>query len=123
MTDQLTTWVENYRLAWESNEPAEIRALFTEDAEYFTEPYTEPRRGQDAIVETWIENKDEPGEASFTWTPISLTDDGIGVLQAITEYASPRRLYYNLWVVKLARDGRATHFTEWYMMPERSTGG
>ncbi|WP_213814088.1 nuclear transport factor 2 family protein [Glaciihabitans sp. dw_435] len=123
MTDQLTTWVENYRAAWESNDPADIGALFTDDAEYYTEPFNPPWRGRDEIVATWIGKKDDPGAATFRWSPISLTDDGVGVLQAVTEYRESHRLYYNLWVVKLTTDGRATHFTEWYMMPEGQAGG
>jgi hypothetical protein len=44
--DQPTTparaWVEGYVRAWNSNDPAAIGALFSEDAAYHTEPYGEP---------------------------------------------------------------------------------
>jgi len=52
MTDSTTvsTWIDGYRRAWDSNAPDDIRALFTENAEYRTAPFVDPRVGQDAIV-------------------------------------------------------------------------
>ena len=34
MNDRIAAWVDSYRRAWESNDPADIRAVFTEDALY-----------------------------------------------------------------------------------------
>ncbi|MCU1406624.1 MAG: hypothetical protein JWQ43_2927 [Glaciihabitans sp.] len=114
MTDTLTTWIAHYRRAWESNEPADITALFTEDAEYRTEPYSEPWRGHNEIVDGWLEARDEPGEATFTWSPIVSTPE-LGIAEGITAYVASETTYSNLWVVRFAPDGRATHFTEWWM--------
>jgi hypothetical protein len=114
MTDTLSTWIDKYRRAWESNEPDDIRALFTEDAEYRTEPYGEPWRGHGEIVEGWIEARDEPGEADFEWKPIVSTPD-LGIAEGVTDYADRGAVYSNLWVVRFAPDGRATEFTEWWM--------
>jgi hypothetical protein len=35
-------WIDSYIQAWNSNDPADIRALFTQDAAYHTEPYGPP---------------------------------------------------------------------------------
>ena len=35
-------WVERYVAAWNSNEPAAIGGLFSEDAAYYTEPHSVP---------------------------------------------------------------------------------
>lgn len=35
-------WIDGYVRAWQSNAPADIRALFTEDALYYPEPCAEP---------------------------------------------------------------------------------
>ena len=59
-------WVAGYIAAWESNDPAQIGALFTDDAVYLTSPDAEPRRGRDAIVAGWLEDLDEPGTWSGT---------------------------------------------------------
>jgi ketosteroid isomerase-like protein len=117
MTDTLSTWVDLYKRAWESNSPDDIRALFTEDAEYRPRPYSPPWRGHDEIVEGWLEARDEPGDAQFDWRPVVSGDD-VGVLEGTTVYTKSDGTYSNLWVIRFAPDGRATAFTEWWMEQE-----
>ncbi|MDQ1546623.1 MAG: hypothetical protein QOH69_1527 [Actinomycetota bacterium] len=117
MTDVVNEWMTAYRAAWESNDPAEIGALFTDDALYYNEPFTEPARGRDAIVARWIERKDDPGSTSFTWKLLA-ESDGLAFVQGETDYGSVK--YSNLWVIRFApssqsRKAEATEFTEWWM--------
>jgi ketosteroid isomerase-like protein len=113
MDQTLADWIAGYRRAWESNDPTDIRSLFTEDAEYRTEPYAPAWRGQDAIIEGWLEAQDEPGETTFEWKPVVVTD-GVAIVEATTVYRAGRT-YSNLWVIRLTNDGRASSFTEWWM--------
>jgi ketosteroid isomerase-like protein len=108
----LETWIEGYVRAWNSNDPAAIGALFAEDASYFTEPYRPPAQGRDAIVAWWLENRDEPGETSFTWQPLVVTDD-LAVVTGTTTY--PDHVFSNLWVIRLTPEGTCREFTEWWM--------
>jgi len=94
MTDTLTTWMAAYRNAWESNDPSDIGALFTEDALYYKEPFTEPLRGRDAIVAMWHEHQDAAGTTTFTWNLLVETDD-LAIVQGETDYTTVR--YSNLW--------------------------
>jgi ketosteroid isomerase-like protein len=108
-------WVAQYVAAWESNDPEQIGALFTDDAVYLTAPDHEPRRGRDAIVAGWLEDRDEPGTWSFESEVIHEDEDeGFVVVQGKTRYPAERD-YLNLWIIRLAPDGRATEYTEWYM--------
>ena len=115
-TDALTNWMTAYRSAWESNDPSDIGALFTDGAVYFNEPFTEPARDRDEIVANWLERRDAPGTTSFTWN-LLVENDGLAVVQGETNYTTVR--YSNLWVIRLVVDdngvGRATEFTEWWM--------
>lgn len=115
MTDAttVTAWMNDYQRAWNSNEPDDIRALFTDDAEYRFEPFSEPRAGSDAIVEAWLEGKDEPGDHTFSWTLLGIDGD-VAFVEGDTAYARGDH-YANLWVIRFAEDGRAGSFTEWYM--------
>lgn len=113
MSDATTNWVERYRKAWETNDPDGIRRLFTEDAEYHTDPWATPWRGHDEIVAQWLENQDDPGSTTFEWSPVVITDD-VSVVQGVTKYAGAAT-YSNLWVIRLSQDGRANSFTEWWM--------
>ena len=119
MSDRQTTaedaraWIQGYLRAWESNDPDDIRVLFTEDAEYRTNPWTDPFRGHDAIVDAWIERRDEPGTFTFEGDVVGVDGDLV-FYEAVTRYASSTD-YSNLWVIRLTDDGRARQFTEWWM--------
>lgn len=56
----LDRWVERYRKAWESNDPAHVAALWTEDAAWYRRPDEPPVLGRDAIVSAWLEVADGP---------------------------------------------------------------
>jgi uncharacterized protein (TIGR02246 family) len=114
LTGRLRAWVEGYVRAWNSNDPAEIGALFSEDAAYYTEPYSPPWRGRDEIVRQWLERRDEPGETEFRWQPLTVAPD-LAVVQGETLYRIPPRTYSNLWVIRLDAGGRCAEFTEWWM--------
>jgi uncharacterized protein (TIGR02246 family) len=114
MTDlnRVTAWIDGYVQAWNSNDPADIGALFTEDAEYYTAPFRPPWRGRAQIVESWLERKDESGETTFEWQPVTVTDE-VAIVQGTTTY--PNQIFSNLWVIRLDDDGRCREFTEWWM--------
>ncbi|MFI5910464.1 nuclear transport factor 2 family protein [Dactylosporangium sp. NPDC051541] len=109
--DAVTGWVEGYIRAWTSNDPAEVGALFAEDAAYYTEPHREPWRGRDAIVAGWLARQDDR-EWSFTWFPVTVGPD-LSVVQGVTVY--PRKTFSNLWLIRLDTVGQCREFTEWWM--------
>jgi hypothetical protein len=110
--EAVRTWIDAYVKAWNSNDPAQIGALFTDEAEYYTAPFRTPWRGRQGVIDGWLERKDEPGETTFDWRPVVVTDE-VAVIQGTTTY--PDETYSNLWVIRLDPDGRARHFTEWWM--------
>ena len=115
MRDAAASWMEHYITAWTSNEPEDIRALFTEDAVYCTRPDDpEAWTGREQIVERWIAGQDVPGDWTFEWKLLGV-DGGRAFVQGRTDYRGDSRSYDNLWVIQLTGDGRATEFTEWYM--------
>jgi hypothetical protein len=124
MTDRETTdaaarrWVEAYERAWASNDEADIATLFEMDAEYRYDPWSEPERGLEEIVESWLKSRDEPDSYTFEWDVVGIDGDRAFV-QGRTVYGPTadlgERTYRNLWVLDLSPDGRARSFTEWYM--------
>lgn len=109
----LDEWMAGYLRAWDSNDPSDIRALFTEDAVYRNEPFTTPFTGLAAIVAEWLRRRDESGSYTFEWTPLTVTGE-VAVITGEARYATGVT-YSNLWVIRLGDDGRATEFTEWWM--------
>ena len=115
MREAAERWMQRYITAWTSNEPEDIRALFTEDAVYSTRPDDpEAWTGREQIVERWIASHDEPGDWTFEWKLLGV-DGGRAFVQGRTDYRGDSRSYDNLWIVQLTGDGRASAFTEWYM--------
>jgi uncharacterized protein (TIGR02246 family) len=114
----VTRWVDGYVRAWNSNDPDEIGALFTDDAEYYTAPFSPPWRGREEVVAGWLGRKDEPGETTFDWHPVVVTDE-VAIIQGTTTY--PDQTYRNLWVIRLEADGRCREFTEWWMEQPRTS--
>src|SRR3712207_3721759 len=114
MTDAaaVTRWIDRYVVAWNSNEPSDINALFSADAVYRPAPYQPPWRGRQQIVDEWLQRRDEPGETSFDWELLALAED-LAVVTGVTHY--PEQTFSNLWLVRLDSDGRCQEFTEWWM--------
>ena len=111
----LADWLAGYERAWASNDPDEIRALFTPDALYYTAPFREPWRGRQEIVDGWLERKDEPGGWTFEWQPLVETPE-LAIVTGTTTYSGAEGTYSNLWVIQLNEDGRCSEFTEWWML-------
>lgn len=117
--DDVERWMDGYVRAWASNDPEDIGALVTDDARYLNEPWMEPLVGRDAIVADWLERKDEPGQYSFRYEPMAIAGN-LAFVRGWTHYfEDPPVSYHNLFVVRLADDGRAEEFTEWFVK-ERS---
>jgi len=111
--NEVRGWLDSYLRAWASNEPDDIRALFTEDAVYNGRPHDpEAWRGREAIVAGWLEHRDEPGNWSFEAEVLAVDGDRAFV-QAVTLYTDGPD-YDNLWILSFT-DGRVSEFTEWFM--------
>jgi hypothetical protein len=111
-------WVQGYLAAWRSNEPEEIKTLFTADAEYYTAPYRPPWSGHDGIIAGWNERRDAPGSWTFDYRVV-LESPELGVVEATTHYIESGRVYSNLWLIEFAESGRCSKFTEYWMPYDR----
>jgi hypothetical protein len=69
MTERLDDWMDQYVLAWSSNETEHISALFTDEAVY--DPQTEGGEweGIDEIISRWQEIDDTEDNWDFEWRP------------------------------------------------------
>ncbi len=104
-------WLDRYLAAWNSNDPAEIGALFTDDANYRFEPYDQPVQGREKIVAGWLEALDKPGTWSAELAPFMVEGDR-AIVTGTTSYTSGK-VFSNLWVLRMDGD-RCSDFTEWY---------
>ena len=110
----VTAWVDRYVRAWNSNDPAEIGALFSEEARYYTGPFDAPWTGRDTIVRKWLARQDAPGSTSFRYEVLAVTDEA-GIIRGWTQYHQPAREFSNVWLVRFDASGRCQEFTEWWV--------
>ena len=108
LTDQTVgLWVDGYLKAWASNDPADIAALFTEDASYLESPYATEWIGREEIVDGGRSRRDwQPGGWDFEWTLKSVS----GRVVEITGIGRYKKLgeFDNAWTVTFDTSGRAT---------------
>lgn len=114
MTERLERWMDGYVLAWSTNEPEHIGALFTEDAVYDPQTAGGEWHGLEEIVRRWKEIDDDEENWDFEWLPLVETDD-LAIVTGRTRYSEPPLNYRNLFVIRFAEDGRCRDFTEWYI--------
>ncbi len=117
--DDLQAWLDAYVEAWRTYDPAEIAALFTEEATYAYHPWDEGEavvRGRDAIVADWLEEQDPPGSWEATYEPQMVAAGDQAVATGTTRYTEGKT-YYNLWILRFAEGSRCAEFVEWFMVP------
>lgn len=111
-------WLDAYVDAWRTYDREAIADLFSADASYAYHPYDdEPLRGREAIVASWLEERDEPGSWEASYRPL-LIDGDRAVTTGETRY-SDGRTFSNLYALRFDGDGRCAEFVEWYMEQPR----
>ncbi len=113
-------FLDGYLDAWRTNDPDSIRALFAPDATYRSGPRDlEPAVGVDAIVAQWEEDRDEPDTWSYTGE-VDLQTKTAAVIRGVTTYTEGPKsgTYENVWLVRIADDGRAVEFQDWWFQRE-----
>jgi len=122
VTDRATVrrWLAGYEAAWRAPGTVGLAGLFTSDATYLQSPYERPVTGLDAIRRMWEDERDGPGEVFTLATDILAVDGPVAVVRAEVRYGvPPGREYRDLWVIRLAADGRCLWFEEWPYWPGR----
>jgi ketosteroid isomerase-like protein len=123
VTDRVTVarWLAGYEAAWRTPGTEDLAELFTVDATYLQSPYEAPVAGLDAIKRMWEEEREGPDEVFTLVTDILAVDGLTAVVRAEVHYGDPtHQEYRDLWVIRLAADGRCIWFEEWPFWPERT---
>jgi ketosteroid isomerase-like protein len=116
----VSRWLASYEAAWRTAGTEDLAGLFTSDAVYLQSPYEQPVAGLDAIKRMWEDEREGPDEVFALATDVLAVDGPTAVVRAEVQYGDPlRQEYRDLWVIRLAEDGRCTWFEEWPYWPGR----
>jgi ketosteroid isomerase-like protein len=113
----LAQWLDRYLEAWRTNDREAIGALFSHDAQYRFNPHEEPVQGRAEIVESWLEEVDEPGSWRARYEPFAVDGDAcvaVGESTYLDDQGGVDRVYDNCFVMRFDDEGRCCSFTEWY---------
>ncbi len=116
---KVSQWLDDYVAAWISYDPQAIGRLFSEDARYYYGPYDEPLRGREAIVASWLKNRDEPGTYEAKYRPVAIQGD-LAVTNGRSVYfekgtKNVHREFDNIYLLRFDSAGQCTEFREWFM--------
>jgi ketosteroid isomerase-like protein len=113
-------WLAGYESAWRAPGTDQLTDLFSADAIYLQSPYEQPVTGLDAIGQMWEAQREGPDEVFTVATEIIAVDGPTAVVRAEVRYGEPlRQEYRDLWIIRLAGDGRCSWFEEWPYWPGR----
>lgn len=110
-----TRWLEDYFEAWASTDAAQVGALFSADAVYWTGPFAEPLRGRDAIVRSWVSGTSVL--LDHTHTLIATDDDRVVAHWSVRLQQTPGAVVEIDGILLLTFDdaGDCTTHREWFM--------
>ena len=111
-SEQVQDWLDAYVAAWRSYDHAAIGALFADDATYAYHPWDEPLRGREAIVASWLEDRDAPDSWEARYAPLMIDGDR-AIATGETRYTDGET-FSNLFVMRFD-DGRCADFVEWFL--------
>jgi ketosteroid isomerase-like protein len=113
-------WLAAYEAAWRTPGTDRLARLFTDDVTYLQSPYEQPVIGLAAVGVMWEHEREGPDEVFTLATEILAVDGATAVVRAEVCYGQPpHQEYRDLWVIRLAADGRCTWFEEWPYWPGR----
>ena len=124
---RVQAWLNAYVQAWKTYDKEAIGNLFSENATYFYDPFSEPLRGRVAIVASWLEQPDTPGTYDGHYEPIIIEGDR-AVANGRSRYfeqdgTTLKAEWNNLFLLRFGDAGRCTEFREWYMKRPESQDG
>lgn len=112
-------WLDGYIEAWRTYDPEAIGALFAEDASYRYHPWDEPVVGRSAIVDHWLEDRDDPDSWTAEYRPWAIDEDravAVGVSRYLgADGKTVAREYHNVFLCRFDSDGRCREFTELFL--------
>lgn len=111
-------WLDRYVAAWKSYDRDAIGDLFAAKGEYRHHPRDEPLVGRDAIVDSWLEDRDEPGRFDGSYEPLAIDGDvhvASGWSRDFDAHGDLEDEYWNIYICRFDGEGRCSEFIEYWI--------
>jgi SnoaL-like domain len=116
-------WVERYERLWRTPDTDQLAELFLPDATYRPSPWGPPVTGLVEIAEYWEAERDGADEQFTMTSDVVAVDGDTAVVRVSVDYTRAEAgTWRDLWVLRLAPDGRCSAFEEWPFAPDQPDG-
>jgi len=115
----VSAWLDAYVQAWKTYDRDAIGALFSENAVYYYTPYYEALHGREAIVNSWLQERDVAGTYDAHYEPVVIEGDR-AVTNGRSRYFEQgshklKAEWDNVFILRFDEQGRCKEYREWYM--------
>lgn len=116
-------WVEGYERLWRTPGTDGLAELFQPDATYLPSPWARPLTGLKEIARFWDEERRGADEDFTMSSEVVAAGAETAVVRVSVEYGDRGAgRWRDLWVIRLAQDGRCHSFEEWPFAPGQPDG-
>ncbi len=116
-------WVADYERVWRTPGTRLLAEIFAPDAVYLPSPWAQPVEGLDRIALFWEAERAGPDERFTMSSEVVALDGDTAVVRVEVRYgAAQEKPWRDLWVLRLAADGRCASFEEWPFAPDQPDG-
>lgn len=119
--DDVGRWVDAYEVAWRSPGTDALSELFTPDATYLPDPYSDALTGLDEIGRFWDEEREGPDEVFTLDSEVVAVEGDTALVRLEVRYGDPvTQEFRDLWVLRFDESGKVNAFEEWATWPGRA---
>lgn len=119
--DSFKKWLDDYKKAWETRDPAAVRELFASQAVYVERPYQEPMRGVEAIAAYWAHIPRTQDDVHVHLEPLAFSGD-LGIAHwwaSFLKVPSGKRVHLDgVLAATFDASERCRMFREWWHKKE-----
>ena len=115
--DRFNKWMGLYRKASEDSDLEAAADLFSQDAEYYETPFSDPIIGREAIYRYWSEAAQAQKDIHFSFEILDVKGN-LGIALWKGEFVSVKSgsqvLLDGVFLVEFDRQGQCNKFREWW---------
>ena len=124
--NDVASWLEGYREAWETLDPDKAASLFDDNASYRQRPFEQPHRGRVGVRNYWANVTSDQKDVNFTYEVLAVTGNtGIAHWHSEFSYRSTGAdiIMDGIFVLEFSDDSLVKDLKKWWHVKVESESG
>jgi uncharacterized protein (TIGR02246 family) len=121
--ERFQSWLDSYGRAWENRDHQAFASLFSDNASYYANPFSEPLNGRSAILDYWSNVICSQEQIQFNYEVVAVTQEsGIAHWWASFVHISSKTKVRldGIFIVSLNDENRCRVLKQWWHWLEYS---